>query len=59
MYVGVFDFDKKTWTLWTNDPIDNPPVLQLPLTFTDLISPTKSDIGNNKIEVIETIYPDK
>lgn len=59
MYVGVFDFDKKTWTLWTNDPIDNPPMLQLTLTFTDLIGPTKSDIGNNKIEVIETIYPEK
>ncbi|XP_001942958.2 uncharacterized protein LOC100168878 [Acyrthosiphon pisum] len=36
---GVFDFNKKTWTMWTSNPVDNPPLLQLPLTFSDLISP--------------------
>ncbi|KAL5243911.1 hypothetical protein ACI65C_011321 [Semiaphis heraclei] len=57
--LGVFDFNKKTWTMWTNDPIDTPPLLQLPLTFTDLIGPTANDVGVNRIEVIETFYPEK
>lgn len=57
--LGVFDFNRKTWTMWTNDPIDNPPLLQLPLTFADLICPFVTDVGNNKIEDVETFYPDK
>lgn len=59
IYLGVFDFNKKTWTMWTNDPINTPPLLQLPLTFTDLIGPTANDVGVNRIEVIETFYPEK
>lgn len=56
---GIFDFDKKTWTMWTNDPIDNPPLLQLPLTFTDLINPTGNNAVINKIEVSGEFYPAK
>lgn len=58
-YIGVFDFNKKTWTMWANDPINNSPLLQLPLTFTDLIDPVGNDIGINRIEVVDTSYPDK
>ncbi|KAE9530820.1 hypothetical protein AGLY_011282 [Aphis glycines] len=57
--LGVFDFNKKTWTMWGNDPINNSPLLQLPLTFTDLIDPVGNDININRIEVVDTFYPDK
>jgi len=57
--LGVFDFNKKIWVMWANDPINNPPILQLPLTFADLISPVRNDIGINKVEEFETFYPDK
>lgn len=55
---GVFDFDAKTWTMWTNDPINNAPLLQLPLNFTDLISPVENNVAANRIEEIESFYPD-
>lgn len=40
---GVFDFEKKVWMMWTDNPLKNSPLLQLPLTFTDFISPTVND----------------
>lgn len=44
---GVFDFDRKTWTMWTNAPSVKSPILQLPLTFTDLITPS----DENEIDI--------
>jgi len=38
---GVFDFKKKTWTIWTNNPKVNYPILRLSLEFKEFISPTQ------------------
>ncbi|XP_025208980.1 uncharacterized protein LOC112604245 [Melanaphis sacchari] len=54
--LGVFDFNKKTWTMWSNDPINNPPLLQLSLIFTDLINPLKNDLVIKEVEVVENLY---
>jgi len=45
--------------MWANDPINNSPLLRLPLTFTDLIDPVGNDVGINRIDAVETVYPDK
>jgi len=45
--------------MWGNDPINNSPLLQLPLTFTDLIDPVGNDININRIEVVDTFNPDE
>ncbi|XP_050427094.1 uncharacterized protein LOC126837290 [Adelges cooleyi] len=37
VHLGVFDFDKKVWIMWTKNPLDSPPLLQLPLTFVDMV----------------------
>jgi len=38
---GVFDFKKKTWTIWTNNPNVNYPIVRLSLEFKEFISPTQ------------------
>jgi len=46
--------------MWTNDPIDNPPLLRLPLNFADLTSPVESNsvvAVNDRFDVIGSLYP--
>lgn len=40
IFVGIFDFKKKTWKLWTNNPKFNDPIIELPLKFTVFNNPT-------------------
>ncbi|VVC42587.1 Peptidase C45 [Cinara cedri] len=42
--LGIFDLDLRVWVLWTNDPLRTPPLLQLPLNFTDLVWPALDEI---------------
>ncbi|XP_050527413.1 uncharacterized protein LOC126897679 [Daktulosphaira vitifoliae] len=42
IHLGVFDLTKKIWMMWNNNPIYNSPLLQLPLTFVDLITSPKN-----------------
>ncbi|XP_050420912.1 uncharacterized protein LOC126833544 isoform X2 [Adelges cooleyi] len=52
IHLGIFDFDRKLWIMWTKNPTDNPPLLQLPLTFVDLISSpaTAGRVDTNNID---------
>ncbi|XP_050527410.1 uncharacterized protein LOC126897677 [Daktulosphaira vitifoliae] len=50
IHLGVFDLNKKVWMMWTKNPIHNPPLVQLSLTFNDLLSlPIRKDIESNNI----------
>lgn len=42
---GVFDFIDKTWTIWTNNSNNNPPIITLSLQFSNLISPVHESIS--------------
>ncbi|VVC42708.1 Peptidase C45 [Cinara cedri] len=53
--LGVFDFEEKTWTMWCNDPLRNQPLLQLPLTFKDLIYPTLDELIINNIKDVQPV----
>ncbi|KAL5243912.1 hypothetical protein ACI65C_011322 [Semiaphis heraclei] len=46
--LGVFDFIERTWTIWTNNPLNNPPIIKLPLKFTTFISSTSDQGTENK-----------
>ncbi|KAF0747070.1 Uncharacterized protein FWK35_00031943, partial [Aphis craccivora] len=46
--LGVFDFNEKTWTIWTNNPLTNPPIIRLSLKFTTFISPTRDQGYENQ-----------
>ncbi|XP_029342967.1 uncharacterized protein LOC100162707 isoform X1 [Acyrthosiphon pisum] len=52
--LGVFDFIERTWMIWTNNPLTNPPIIKLPLKFTTFISPT-TDIGTENQPYIHRI----
>lgn len=52
---GLFDLSKKTWTLWTNNPKTNPPIIQLPLKFTIFISPTEDEKLKKKPYIFNVI----
>ncbi|XP_025422737.1 uncharacterized protein LOC112692322 isoform X1 [Sipha flava] len=55
IHLGIFDFIGKTWTMWTNDPINNAPLLQLPLTFRNFVNPIGNKVATNKVDAIGTI----
>ncbi|XP_060836567.1 beta-alanyl-dopamine/carcinine hydrolase-like isoform X2 [Rhopalosiphum padi] len=55
--LGVFDFTEKTWTIWTNNPLTNPPILRLSLKFTTFISPT-TDLGYENQSCVRRILSD-
>lgn len=40
---GVFDFIERTWSLWTNNPRTNPPIVKFPLKFNTFVSSTAVD----------------
>ncbi|XP_022165367.1 uncharacterized protein LOC111030262 [Myzus persicae] len=46
--LGVFDFIEKTWTIWTNNPLTNPPIIKLSLKFTTFISPFINEETENQ-----------